>query len=331
MAVDAIEISDEEYLILAKSQDSFIFINSSEICEFEEYKNQFKLFANRLTTEKIPKSEVDLTCELECEHSNLSELSFLELFDLYDKLCRLGNTAENLKEKISGKMGLKINSYKYEGLIDTYFNFSSLPDVLTKIRTQDYYSDAVNYLIDEFKIYSVIRAYTSLNIYDLIFEHTKLVPVARGYVKTHPLMQMGISYLQIKNRIEPAIAYIKKLKFDIMLIELCGIARDWEYYNPFQNERIVLNESRYVFDLNKRMEFDHGFFENLGINTENFVSELALLEKYRYSFIVDEILEMSGFAMEYMLSEKDIALKYTKLLYGDIGFVKYLISILDEA
>lgn len=331
-AVDAIEIEEDEYLILAKDEDRFIFLKSSDISEFEEYKKEFKKFALSLTLEKTSSFEVDLTSGFECEHSNLDELSFIELFSIYHRLCRISDISiENLKEKLSSKMGKKLASYKDGGFVDTYFNFSNMEKIIMSVQNCYCYSDAVNYLVEEFKIYIAIRGYMSLNIYDLIFEHTKLIPVARGYVKSHPLIEMGISPSKIKNRIEPAINYIRQLKLDLILIEILGIASNWQYLNPYRLEKEDLKERKYFFDPEKRQEFKHEFFKDIGISTEQFLSELLAIEKYKYSFIVEELLLKAGNAIENIFMDKNKTFEYTNLLYGDIGFVRYLISIIEES
>ncbi|WBW49779.1 hypothetical protein O6R05_07185 [Peptoniphilus equinus] len=323
--IEALEIGHDEYLILAQNGGKYLFIKSSDIVEFADFKALFKKCGFGLEDTPVQPELLRYGNAEEMWHYRLDELDFMELFELYVEMFAIDDSSTAaILERLGSVMGQKLRRMKDEGLDEIPFSLAHLEDVLPRLTPL--YSDAVNYILDEFKIVAAVRAYLKLDLYDLYMEHAKLKPVARGYSRSHPLLQMGVSLKAVRERIEPAVGYIKALKLQVLLAEVFGVATTYRYLNPFTLEKDV-EAFVYRYDPDAAMSFDHSFFEKLGIDTMNTLGELVGLDSCRYDMLSDIIFDVVDPILCQTPVDED-TFATAQMLYGDIDFIRHLLELL---
>lgn len=332
-----IESSPNNFLIMAEDQNNKIdFIYSKNIKSLEQKSSYLRSTSSDVSRNQVynirkwEKEQIDL---IDYKDVSLEKIDFITLVYIYRRLNFVfDKDVVEFREKVYLAMEKTLYEYEEKGRMDYSQEISELISLGYSIGPYLSDDDIIRSLIEEFVIYVKIKTYSKMNIFELLLEEKKFKKVLNGEKNFDELGYPDVTYFALKNRINPALKILIRLKEDLILTEVFNITRKALEINPFivnLKEIEKLEDREFKFDIDARFDYNYLYYENLGLETDIVEEELKNLNRWQYDLVAEHLYTISRNVFrnnEYNKEEFKKCCEYSLALYSDIEYVVYLVD-----
>lgn len=323
-ASSIIEIKPLEFLLYV--DDKNLILNSNQL-SIADYKSLLS-FCSDLDEDQITMEDYSYLDFCNCK---IDKLSFMELLNIYRAIYKNSSTkAESFRQKLVESLKNLVYNYTNKGLKTDLKSFKEIVRraLETDILCEDY---GIEPILKEYILFLKIKAYESMNLYELLSERDRFYDVMFGKTDIKDLGFPEVDYDTLIDRVMPALKILIHLKEDIYLLELFNIYRDYELQNPFIINKEQYNKRRrgdFSFSENALLLFNYEYFENLGISTNFFVDDINELYPWQFSYISDYLYSLVEKVINKVKEEDAFTykLKTVERNHGNSPFIKFFLD-----